>query len=57
MEIQWKKLLWTTTFWLITEIVLNLLGLDNLADYSEFVFAREVNPPSSLNSTLVLLID
>lgn len=57
MEIQWKKLLWTTTFWLITEILLNLLGLDNLADYSEFVFARELNPPSSLNSALVLLID
>ncbi|HEY9667144.1 MAG TPA: hypothetical protein V6C91_10080 [Coleofasciculaceae cyanobacterium] len=26
------------TCWLIVEIILNLLGLDNLADYSEFVF-------------------
>ncbi|MEL6160764.1 MAG: hypothetical protein AAFQ40_01530 [Cyanobacteria bacterium J06623_5] len=24
-------------FWLAAEIVLNLVGLDNLADYSEFI--------------------
>ncbi|NJP22346.1 MAG: hypothetical protein HC763_28755 [Hydrococcus sp. CRU_1_1] len=39
-QIQWKTLLLRTTFWLITEVVLNAVGLDNLADYSEFVFER-----------------
>jgi hypothetical protein len=56
MNIQWKKLLLTTTIWLVTEIILNLLGLDNLADYSEFVFGRDLNPGNSLNSALIILI-
>lgn len=40
MNVKWKKLLARVAFWLLTEILLNLLGLDNLADYSEFVFDR-----------------
>ena len=39
---QWKKIWVKATFWLATELVLNLLGLDNLADYSEFIFEQEV---------------
>ena len=42
MKTQWKKLCFKATFWLVTEIVLNLIGLDNLADYSEFIFDQEV---------------
>ncbi len=42
MKAQWKTLLVKTTIWLAAEIILNLLGLDNLADYSEFVFEHEV---------------
>lgn len=38
MQTQWKKIMIKITCWLIVEIILNLLGLDNLADYSEFVF-------------------
>ncbi|HEY9726607.1 MAG TPA: hypothetical protein V6D50_09185 [Chroococcales cyanobacterium] len=38
MNTQWQKILVKITFWLILEILLNLLGLDSLADYSEFVF-------------------
>lgn len=41
MQIKWKKLLAQIIFWLVTEIILNLLGLDNLADYGEFVFDKE----------------
>jgi hypothetical protein len=37
---QWKKILVRTSLWLATEVVLNFVGLDNLADYSEFVFER-----------------
>jgi hypothetical protein len=55
MNIWWKKLLVTITLWLVTEIILNLLGLDNLADYGEFVFGRDLNPENSVNSTLILL--
>jgi hypothetical protein len=48
MKAQWKKGLVEITVWLIAEIILNLLGLDNLADYSEFVFERKVMTISSL---------
>lgn len=37
MKINWKKLLLKTTTLLVTEILLNLAGLDSLADYSEFI--------------------
>ena len=38
MKIHWKKGLAQITFWLLTELVLNFLGLDDLADYSEYIF-------------------
>ena len=38
MKARWKRLVLEITVWLVAEIVLNLLGLDNLADYSEFIF-------------------
>ncbi len=38
MEIRWKRLLTKALIWLAAEIVLNTIGLDTLADYSEFVF-------------------
>ncbi len=40
MKISWKTLLGKITIWLLLEIALNVLGLDNLADYSEFVFNK-----------------
>ncbi len=42
MNVRWKKLLVKTTLWLVAEIWLNFLGIDNLADYSEFIFERHV---------------
>lgn len=42
MKKQWTKVCVKVTFWLVTEIILNLLGVDNLADYSEFIFEKEV---------------
>ena len=40
MEIRWKTLLTKSLIWLVAEIALNSLGLDTLADYSEFVFDK-----------------
>ena len=42
MKIHWKKLLVRTTVWLVTEICLNFLGIDDLADYSDFIFERNI---------------
>ncbi|MDY6786364.1 MAG: hypothetical protein SW833_28270 [Cyanobacteriota bacterium] len=37
-----KALLIRITIWIAAEILLNFLGLDNLADYSEFVFEKDI---------------
>lgn len=37
MQVQWQKLILKTATWLAAEIILSALGLDNLADYSEFL--------------------
>ncbi len=42
MQIRWKALIVKTTIWLAIEICLNFLGLDSLADYSEFIFQRDI---------------
>ena len=40
MKTQWRKGLVKTSVWLAAEILLNCLGIDDLADYSEFIFER-----------------
>ena len=56
MKTRWEKGLVQITFWLVTEILLNLFGLDNMADYSEFVFKYKVmainNHPESRITTI-----
>ncbi|MEB3180649.1 MAG: hypothetical protein VKL59_16725 [Nostocaceae cyanobacterium] len=41
MQVHWKNFFVTTMIWIAGEILLNATGLDNLADYSEFIFERE----------------
>ncbi len=43
MQICWKKLLTTIVLWLFSEVALNFLGLDNLADYGEFIGKQNVS--------------
>ena len=38
--IKWKKLLMLLTIWLCSEVILNLTGCDDLADYSEYIFEK-----------------
>ena len=53
MLVQWSKLFLRTGVWLCAEIILNSLGLDNLADYSEFVFqARDEISVSRISMSL-----
>ncbi|EAZ91654.1 hypothetical protein [Crocosphaera chwakensis] len=40
MQVKWKKLLLSLLITLACEILLNFLGLDDLADYGEFVFEK-----------------
>ncbi|MGK7944923.1 MAG: hypothetical protein AB4058_10690 [Microcystaceae cyanobacterium] len=41
-QLNWKKLLFTLTLWLMAEIVFTALGIDNIADYGEFVLNRSL---------------
>ncbi len=49
MKLQWHKLLLKLTIWLALEIVLNLMGLDDVADYSEFIFTHSNTATASAN--------
>ena len=42
MNRQRKKWLVRIIVWLAAEIMLNFLGLDNMADYSEFIFEKNL---------------
>jgi hypothetical protein len=41
-KIRWKRLLLKSSVWLSAELVLNVVGLDNIADYSEFLLKSQV---------------
>ncbi len=56
MKIMWHKLLFKLTIWLFAEIVLNLIGLDNIADYSEFVFTPSNTTTASVDVCLTCVI-
>ena len=40
MNIRWSKLIVNLTIWTLSEVALNLVGLDTLADYSEFLTGK-----------------
>ncbi len=39
----WKKTVYKIGVWLAAEIWLSIIGLDKIADYSEFIFAQDLN--------------
>ena len=42
MTRMWARIITKAIFWLATEIVLGCIGLDDLADYGEFVFEKNL---------------
>ena len=52
-RLRWKKLLLNLSIWLAAEIVLTVLGLDNLADYGEFIIQSDA--AVSLNDAVAAL--
>lgn len=40
MNINWQKLVTNLAVWAISETTLNVVGLDTIADYSEFLLAK-----------------
>jgi hypothetical protein len=52
MKVKWTVFLTKAGFWLIAEIGLSLLELDNLADYSEFLFEQDITLSSQHNQMI-----
>ena len=42
MSKSWQQGVRRITLWLLLEIIFNLFGLDNIADYSEFIFEQKL---------------
>jgi hypothetical protein len=40
MDIKWKKLIFQVGVWIALEIVFSYVGVDTIADYSEYIFDR-----------------
>jgi hypothetical protein len=55
MEIHWKTVLVKLIVWLAAEVILNLLGLDSLADYSEFLHDQEAISLSHLYKPAIVM--
>lgn len=55
MQVKWKSLITRLCFWLIAEIILNFLGNDDMADYSEFIFERDLNNLYQKNNHTVMV--
>lgn len=55
MKIKWKKLWLKIIIWLGAEILLTAIGLDDLADYSEFLgHQKEVASSIKIYPTLMV---
>ena len=40
MNVKWRRLILRGSLWLALEVVLNCIGIDDMADYSEYIFER-----------------
>lgn len=43
MNAQWEKIVLKILCWLFVEVLFNLIGIDDLIDYSEFVLMPKVD--------------
>ena len=46
MQINWQKLIIKIFFWLLVEAIFSQIGIDDLADYSEFLLMPKVTVQS-----------
>lgn len=48
MKVHWRKFFIRVSVWLAAEVLLNMIGIDDLADYSEYHFEQKVRPVAGL---------
>jgi hypothetical protein len=42
MNVKWKKLIFKVGIWLTLEVFFSYVGVDTIADYSEYIFDRSL---------------
>lgn len=47
MKTNWQKLIVKIFLWLLVEAIFNLIGIDDLADYSEFLLMPKITVQSN----------
>ena len=50
MNSQWRRLIYKILFWLLLEAVFNLIGIDTVADYSEFLLMPKTSFKSAIGN-------
>ena len=56
-KVRWRKLFVETSAWVTAEVMLNVVGLDNLADYSEFIVqSKALADATEALSNLITLV-
>lgn len=51
MQVKSRQLLFKLSIWIATEIILGYVGLDDLADYSEYLKEQVVNSQLVMSTT------
>lgn len=57
MDAQWRNRLFKIIFWVVTEVTLNALNLDTLANFGEFVLGHDVAIAHEPQSAITTLTD
>ncbi len=57
MDADWKTRLFKIILWVVTEVTLNFLNLDTLANFGEFVLGHEVAIDPQPQSAITTLAD
>lgn len=56
MKAKWQQELLKMSIWLISEIFINLSGLDTLADYGEFTLQHKINLLENSSHVIAVLL-
>jgi uncharacterized membrane protein len=56
MKVYWKTLILNIGSWIVAEIILNFVGLDNLANYSEFLYKPYLRAQAYETSIVIVLM-
>lgn len=57
MNAQWKSRFFKIAFWVVTEVTLNVLNLDTIANFGEFVLGQDTTIAHDSQPAITTLAD